>query len=165
LKRWLLISDRVDEMKPDFENTFPDYQPKRSPDSILDFMPELAIEIAKLPTAQLDNLLELIQLLKIHQLRAQKKPGYWMEGNVILGANPQEYQPSPDELMVAEIGDRLQAMLNSEPKAEIKKVLLGEKIKVKLLEYTRFTFNHVDVMGSGRFFYVDSFDKITLNFE
>ena len=61
-------------------------------------MPELQRDIAKLPAARLDNLSELIQLLRSHHERMLEKPGHWIEGNIILGAKPKEYQPSRDEL-------------------------------------------------------------------
>ena len=164
LRRWLLLSAQV-TVRSNFENIFPDYEPKRTPDTVLDFMPELAEEIGKIPEARLENLKELIQLLKIHQERAIKNPGQWIEGNILLGANPQEYQPSPDELIAGEIGDRIQVIINSGPREQIKTLLQNDIEKFKTLEYTRFTFIHVDVMGSGRFFYVDTMEKVTLNLE
>lgn len=35
----------------------------------------------------------------------------------------------------------------------------------KKIEYKKFSFIHMDVMGSGRFFYVDSIDTVKVDLE
>jgi len=162
LFRWLLLQAEEAE-QPDIENMFPDYEPKRTPDTVMDFRPELAEEIYCLPAATTENLPELLQLFIDYQKRADNNPGHWVDGNVILGAGPREYQPSPEELLTAEIGDRLQSILCSAPVKRIQNLLKKEKIQFNNIEYTRYTFTHVDVMGSGRFFYVDTIEQKRLH--
>ena len=159
LNRWLLHSPA----ETDYEDIFSDYEPKVTPDTMLDFMLKLGEDYYKIPDARLQNLVELINLLNIHQEKAKKNPGHWVDGNILLGAKPREYQPTRDELLASETGDRINEIINQEPKKQIRSLLQKEKLKLKQLEYTRFSFTHVDVMGSGRFFYVETIEKIVLS--
>jgi len=47
-------------------------------------------------------------------------------------------------------------VISASDKKGIKELLKAKKIRIRKINYTRFTFIHYDVMGSGRFFYVDS---------
>jgi hypothetical protein len=123
---------------PTAEERFPDYKPKVSPDTVLDYRPQIAAELDKLPAATRKNLPKLLELLEEYKKKSQQNPGNTEEGNQILGADAQEYVPSNEELIQSEIG------------ARIKQVADALKQKV---EYHAITFRHVDVMGSGRFFY------------
>ncbi|MBN2412455.1 hypothetical protein JXQ31_12260 [candidate division KSB1 bacterium] len=161
LARWLLLSEQA-AGQPELENMFPDYVPKTTPDTAIDFMPELSAQMNQIPAAKPENLVRLINLLKHYQDRAKKNPGQWVDGNVILGANPREYRPSPDELLASETGNRLRTALRTTPNELVRKLMREEKIKPEKLQYTTFTFTHVDVMGSGRFFYVDTIEKVNL---
>lgn len=131
---------------------FPDYQPKLTPDTVHDYRPSLRLEVDGLPAADPVNLRELIDLFDRHRAAAAAAPGRWTEGNIPLGGDPQEYEPSDAELMLAEVGDRIAAIAESmHPGAFAAAVgMLGRRLP---LEYQRFSFRHVDVMGSGRFFY------------
>ena len=162
LFRWLLLEEEQTD-QPDIENMFPDYVPKRTPDTVIDFRPELSQEIYHLPAATTENFPTLLRLFIDYQQRATNNPGHWIDGNVILGAKPREYQPSSEELLISEIGDRLRTILHTSPEEQIQKLLKKERISIYKIEYTRFTFTHVDVMGSGRFFYVDTIEKIQID--
>ena len=163
LSRWLCLPEGWDNLS-DMERLFPDYEPKRTPDTVIDFRPQLAEDVYRIPEAKLDNFIELLHLLIDTQGRAKKNPGQWVDGHVPLGARPREYEPSSDELLASEIGDRLHTIIQSEPEEQIRNLLQKEKMKIEQLEYTRFTFIHMDVMGSGRFFYVDTIEKVMLHF-
>ncbi len=162
LFNWLLIPER-EEKNYDPETMFPDYQPKRTPDTVLDYLPGLAAEINRLPDPSPQNLADLIYVLEAYQAQARKNPGQWEEGNIILGAKPKEYRPSVPELLVAETGARIRSVLNNAPAAEIEQISDKEKIKTRQLKFKYFTFTHADVMGSGRFFYVEEIKEVVLN--
>ncbi len=142
--------------------TFSGYQPKQTPDKVADFMPQLANRVNQLPVAEPDNLGELTILFKKYRKTAKKNQGRWVEGNIVLGAKPKEYQPTEDELMFGEIGSRLVTILNKVDKNEWPNLWKQQKLKNKKLAFTRFSFIHYDVMGSGRFFYVDTMKKVTV---
>lgn len=162
LRKWLDIEEVT--ASHDFEtNPFGDYQAKRTPDTAIDYMPEVADEISRLPEATLNHLNEILQLFKTYQRKATNHPGYWEDGNVILGASPREYRPSAEELLLAETGNRLKKILENTAPEEIHERLGQESILLKNMEYTSFTFTHADVMGSGRFFYVQDAKKTVLS--
>jgi hypothetical protein len=137
---------------------FPDYQPKRTPDTVIDYHPRLAPRIAKLPPARLDRLLELIVLLEEHKKRAAGKPGQFVKGNQILGADEKEYEPSEDEMLASEIGDRIRAVAASTSKEQLE----AQGVPPQVVEYGAIRYRHVDVMGSGRFFYASEPVKATI---
>ena len=126
-------------------------------------MPSLTGRIEGLPPAEPGSLPVLMEWYKIYKFKARRNRGEWVEGNVILGANPEEYRPSEEELMMGEVGDRIADIVKNSEKVERKKILRNAKIRTRKIKYMKFTFIHMDVMGSGRFFYVDSMDKITIN--
>lgn len=153
-----------ENMRPVSEDIspFPGYAPKMTPDTAVDFMPEIRGDIDKIPAATPDNLIALLDLLIDYQKRVTEKPGGWIEGNRMLGARAREYRPTADELMAAAIGDRLQTIIAAETGGRSQDMLRKAQVSIKELEYTRFTFTHTDVMGSGRFFYVDTMEKMKL---
>lgn len=155
--------NKPENIKPSGEPTmFPDYVPKHTPDKATDYMPELAEEFGKLPATKPENLAGFLELFTLYFQKAKAHPGNWVEGNIVLGARPKEYEPTAEELILAEIGDRLQVIIKKIPDSEINKILKTMNIEPRDLTYTRFTFTHVDVMGSGRFFYVDRMEKVRL---
>lgn len=85
--------------------------------------------------------------------RAAAAPGAYEQGQVQLGADPQEYNPSDAELVAAEAGDRLSAALRGADDATRAAVAatLGDAPEARV--YRRFDYRSVDVMGSGRYVY------------
>jgi hypothetical protein len=161
LGRWLLIEEDIPvNLKED--NIIGDYQPKLTKDSALDYMPVLSEDFKTLPEARLENIISLLELLRHYQDNATSNPGRWEDGNILLGAQPREYRPSRDELLASETGERLASIVHNYPQKDIDNLLNQNGIEPMDMEYTRFTFTHVDVMGSGRFFYVDKMEKITI---
>ncbi|MFH2076713.1 MAG: hypothetical protein ABIJ57_15445, partial [Pseudomonadota bacterium] len=96
---------------------------------------------------------QLIQALKEHQVRASANPGEKRPGNVALGADPEEYEPSDEELIAGEIGQRIRRVVESTTKGDLERVLAGAGLKDDEIKYNEFSFRHMDVMGSGRYFY------------
>jgi hypothetical protein len=129
---------------------FPDYKPKTTADTVTDYRPGVAGEIAALPPVGNASALALAFL--DWKGRAAASPGALEQGAFQLGAVAQEYRPSDAELVTAEAGDRLSAALNGADeatKAAVAAVLPDAAARA----YKRFDFRHSDVKGSGRYFY------------
>ncbi|GEM_PF-6731668 len=154
--RTIWVKQRKEKKLIPLDSPFPGYQPKRTPDTSKDFMPSLAEKIDGLPESDPDNLESLISLFLEYKSAAEKNPGHWEAGNLLLGAREKEYIPSEEEIMLSEVGGRLKRLVATLSSEEIGSLLQGEYSNLNKLEYTNFTFTHLDVMGSGRFFYVES---------
>ncbi len=66
-----------------------------------------------------------------------------------------QYYPSEDELLASELGKLIIQVTESYSKQQMKTLKLKHQIKSQLFTYHEITFRHVDVMGSGRFFYAE----------
>jgi hypothetical protein len=161
LRQLLLMENDFDPYK-DIHRVYPGYEPKLTPDSMLDYMGGLSDVIDKLPAATLNQLPELLRMYETNRKSAKKNPGKWNDGNIILGANDKEYEPSRDELILNEIGNRITKIVESETKEAIERIMKENKIKLRKIRYRHFTFRHTDVMGSGRFTYVNQILEVKL---
>jgi len=141
---------------PTAEERFPDYKPKTSPDTVLDYRPQIGAELEKLPEATPGNLPKLLELLEEYRQKSRQNPGKTEEGNQILGADAREYVPSDPELIQSEIGNRIKQVVAAAAPGALKQ----EQRQVK---YDAISFRHVDVMGSGRFFYASSPTKTIIS--
>lgn len=147
----------------DMEGHFMDYQPKTTPDDVLDFRPGLAEEFNDIPIAQLENLKELVEQFREYRQKARKDPGTWEQGNALLGGREREYIPSNAELLLSETGQRIARILDDYKAEAILNRIKKDGIRSSKLVYTRFSFVHYDVMGSGRFFYVDEMEEMKID--
>lgn len=150
---------------PSIEQAFPGYEPKTSPDTVTDYRPALDAALGKLPTVEPEHLPVLVRLLEKVKTAAREHPGEWFDGHPGLGADPREYRPSDEELIAAEVGRRIESILAALPPGEARKILAAAGMEVESLEYQKFTFRHVDVMGSGRFFYASPPVKVTMGLD
>lgn len=141
---------------------FPGYQPKTTPDLATDYMPSLHKAFEELPKPTIENLNVLIQQFKEYRKKTNEHPGEWIDGNPLLGAKKKEYKPSQEELLLNELGQRVKTILETYNKNEIKDHLKDLYPKGMELHYQQFTFIHYDVMGSGRFFYIDNIQEVKL---
>jgi hypothetical protein len=148
----------------DYSEMFPDYEPKTSPDTVLDFRPVLYDTINGLPEGVLDNFKELLSLHMEYEEKAAKSSGTWVPGNIILGANEREYIPSDEQLILSEIGNRLKAIVHGTETSELKTYCRQNDITIMSIEIIEIQFTHADVMGSGRFFYASEPQKYILYF-
>jgi hypothetical protein len=139
--------------KRKFNTRFPDYQPKNSPDTLTDYRPSLSADVAALPAAEPGNLKKLLKAHEKWRKRAKKSPGKWEEGNIPLGGDPKEYVPSDAELMAGELCERIGSVVFGTEASALSEAVRNQKIKPQILECKQISFRHVDVMGSGRFFY------------
>jgi hypothetical protein len=131
------------------------YTPKTSPDTVLDYRARLAGVLETLPRASLDDLPALIRALDVQQRRARVDPGTWERGNVILGAAPRQYVPSDAALLESELGERIRSVLTAASAEEVRAVLTRAGNCATQIRYRFIGIRHVDVMGSGRFWYAD----------
>lgn len=132
---------------------FGDYRPKTSPDTVADYAPQVIGRVDAIAAADLDGLPALIHALADVAARADENPGAVRDGNVILGADPQEYLPSEQELLEHALGDRIASVIASSDPKQVAAALKKAGLKKRKLIYGRIEVRHVDVMGSGRFFY------------
>jgi len=148
LDEWVLREEETLEV-------FPDYEPKFSEDTVLDYRSALYSQIHELPEAVSQNLKALVNLLTEYKKRALNNPGRFEEGQVMLGADMNQYVPSDEECMESEIGDRIAAIAAEMSPQELRSLLKQQGIEISQMSYGKINYRHVDVMGSGRFFYAD----------
>jgi hypothetical protein len=129
------------------------YEPKLSPDRVLDYRPMLGLEIDALPEARLEDLPALADALDVLIAAARDRAGDWEDGNLALGADLREYVPSDEELLAAELGQRIIALLDGADAEAVARIWSEAGRAGYRAAFPTFEFRHVDVMGSGRFFY------------
>nr|MDO8114017.1 hypothetical protein [Candidatus Sigynarchaeota archaeon] len=148
------------------QNPFGGYQPKRTPDTIHDYLPFSGKKpddvLGKIPEAKLDNLKKILDLLPKFQKEAIAHPGALEDGRVMLGANPKQYVPSEAELIVSELGRAIEAIVKATPADNLNAYLAASKIKAREIAFVPIVYRHVDVMGSGRFVYADKGKEIKI---
>jgi hypothetical protein len=159
LHRVLWLSEKTITEIP-IDEIFGGYQPKLTPDELYDYMPAIYDEVQRLPEPLLQNLPELLKEYKRFIKHTVKNRGKWVEGNVVLGANPKEYNPSTYELLLCDVGNRLQIIKETNQPMEIRKAVNHKIHHSGRIKFTRFSIIHYDVMGSGRFFYIGSIENV-----
>jgi hypothetical protein len=93
----------IDDEYITINDIFPDYQPKETPDRVSDYSWNAGQIVAQLPEATLDNLPELMRLYENWHEKADNHPGKWVDGNMLLGARPDEYEATDEELVLGEL--------------------------------------------------------------
>jgi len=159
VRKFLLCKDQVITEIP-FDNIFGDYQPKTTPDVLSDYIPGVYEKIKALPAAELQNIPGLLAEYRKYRQNVSRDRGKWVEGNDILGARPQEYQPSESEIMLCETGSRIKEIADNNSASSIREVLRGHSRLPKKIKFRKFEVIHMDVMGSGRFFYISNIEEI-----
>ena len=141
------------------KDLFPDYEPKSSPDTIHDYLRkptsfvfQILEEIGK---PQLEKIKKILKYFNKYKIETEKNPGEYQEGNIVIGADPSQYYPSEEELLLSEIGKMIKLIIDSNSKEKIDFFRKSEEIKPQTIEFDEIIFRHVDVMGSGRFFFAD----------
>jgi hypothetical protein len=157
--------DGSDTGEYDPENLFPDYEPKTTPDVILDYRPGLQEVFSQYPGPFLDNLADLVSLHHETAIKAKENPGEWHEGTIILGGAEKEYIPSDEELVVCEIDRRILIILTDTPGETLQHYYKAHNLWGTELEIMTIEIWHADVMGSGRFFYADLPEKTIRHLE
>jgi hypothetical protein len=141
------------------KDLFPDYEPKRTPDTVHDYLrnPKSIVYdvLNEIGEPSLKKLKSFIKLFEKYHKKALENPGEYIKGNVAIGADPEQYYPSDEEILVSELGKMIKNIVRANTKEEIDIHLKKENLEVHILEFNEITFRHVDVMGSGRFFYAE----------
>jgi len=102
-----------------------------------------------------DGLTDALARLDALDAVARKRPGAWTDGNIALGADQRQYDPSDEEIAAARYGDGLIAALAAMDPAARAAALAGPGLP-DVLRYTRFDVREVKVMGSGLFHYASA---------
>ena len=137
---------------------FPDYEPKLTPDTIEDYLRgsskvyEILAEVGEPSSGNLKN---MVKYVKKYVKKAIKNPGEYRKGNIAIGADFSQFYPSDEELIASQLGKMIEEIVNSHSREEFEKVKEQEGIKSQKIEFNEIYFRHVDVMGSGRFFYAE----------
>ena len=140
------------------KNLFPDYEPKITPDTIEDYLrgsSKVYDILAEVGEPRLGNLKNIVKYFKKYIKKAIKNPGGTRKCNIAVGADFNQFYPSEEELLVSELGKMIEKIVNSHSREEFEKVKVLEGIKSQKIEFNEIYFRHVDVMGSGRFFYAE----------
>jgi len=145
---------------------FPDYQPKRSPDTVYDYLRKPDSKVFKIlseidpPT--LKNLKHILSYFNKFKIEAEQNPGGIQQGNVALGADLDQYYPSEEEILVSELGKSIKIIIESSSKQQCEDLKETEGISSQTLIFNEIIYRHVDVMGSGRFFYAEKKQQETI---
>lgn len=138
---------------------FPDYQPKTSPDTVNDYLrvPDTIVFkiLNEINPPTLKNLKTILRYFNKYKKEAEKNPGGPQSGNVALGADPDQYYPSEEEILVSELGKSIKAIIESNSKQKCEDLKKEEGISSQTISFNEIVYRHVDVMGSGRFFYAE----------
>lgn len=140
------------------------YKPKSSLDLVIDYRPRLKVRFSKLPVGS-GGLIATVRAFLVQQDRAVANPGSWIKGNVTLGAEPKEYMPSDDELLLAELGSSIAAKAESLGREKAAAELARGGIQLREIVFDEFRFRHADVMGSGRFYYASPPNRVRVKLE
>lgn len=149
----------------DEKNIFPDYEPKISLDTIEDYLrkPSKVYNIIEeIGNPDISKLNHILTLFNKYEKKAKKSVGKFEKGNIAIGADEDQYYPSDEELLVSELGQKIRQLIESYSKQQIKTIKLRHNIPSQQIRFFEVSFRHVDVMGSGRFFYAEKATKETI---
>jgi len=121
--------------------------------SVADYRWYFGEKLQTLPSATLADLPKLLQAFELYRDRAEDNFGRWVDGDIILGAKPKEYQPSDDELMENEIGARIREVVANTPAAQVDWLLKDAGIEQRGLVYRAISFRTVRIAGVGAYHY------------
>jgi len=147
------------------KKNFPDYVPKKTPDTIEDYLrgsSKVYEILTKLPNPKLENFKELLEIFEKFKKESEIHPGSIKEGNVAIGADLDQYYPSDEELIVSEIGKTIERIIRETSREQLLDYLNNMQLNIKKIEFYEIYFRHVDVMGSGRFFYSEKREEKTI---
>jgi len=144
------------------KDLFPDYQPKKTPDTVHDYLKSPKTNIFKilneLGQPSLEKLKKILTYFNKYKIEANRNPGGFQKGRIAIGADPDQYYPSEEEILVSELGKMLKNIVESNPKRALERIKLKERIESQKIQFYEIIFRHVDVMGSGRYFYADKME-------
>jgi len=150
------------------KDLFPDYEPKRTPDTLQDYLKRRSFVfqiLSEIKEPDLKNLNTILIYFNRYKKEVKKHPGEMGKGNVAIGADLDQYYPSEEELLVSELGKMIRTIIEYISEEELKSYKKANRIRTKKISFYEIYFRHVDVMGSGRFFYAEKKpQKTEINF-
>lgn len=144
---------------------FSDYEPKKNPDRLEDYLSnssKVFVVLNELKPPELSNLKRLLEIFKKYETKARENPRVYRKGNVAIGADLDQYYPSEEEISLSEIGKMIKLLIELSSPEEINAIKLKMHIKSHSISFNEIYFRHVDVMGSGRFFYAEKRNNKTI---
>jgi hypothetical protein len=82
------------------ENLFPDYKPKKTLDTVHDYLQitdSVVFKILReLEKSKLKSLKKILEYLNKYKIKAKKIPGGYKQGNIVIGADLDQYYPSEE---------------------------------------------------------------------
>lgn len=144
---------------------FPDYEPKKTPDVLEDYLPsssDVYVVLSKLKPPELGKLHRLLEIFKKYEIKSRENPGGYRKENVVLGADLDQYYPSEEEIIVSEIGKMIELLVELSSSEEINAIKLKMQINSQTISFNEIYFRHIDVMGSGRYFYAEKRNNATI---
>jgi len=151
------------EFKPLAEFQSLRYTPKMTPDTVLDYRPNITRQYKQLPPRSIDALPALLRTFQEIKTAAAKQRGRWVSGMTNLGANTREYRPSDAELLLSIVGNRIRSVVRRGSLGQVNATLVKTGIKVEQISYHHFEFRHADVIGAGRYFYSSAPKPVVVN--
>ena len=124
---------------------FPDYKPKTTLDTVHDYLrnsDSLVFKILKeIGQPSLKNLKNIINYFNKYKIDAKNNPDSSQKGNIALGADPDQYYPSEEEILVSELGKMIINIIDSNSKKITNKIKKTDGLKSqKLIFYEIFFF-------------------------
>lgn len=115
------------------KDLFPDYQPKRIPDTVYDYLkiPDSFVFkiLDEIGNPSLEKLKKILDYFHEYKTKAENNPGGYQEGNIAIGADPDQYYPSEEEILVSELGKMIDNIIESSSEKEINQIKKRESIK------------------------------------
>lgn len=138
---------------PESAGVLEGYTPKAGADTVSDLRPSLAARVSALPQPSLTELPKLLEKLQSLQSGAEPVLPPPSRGRPAAIYGREVYDPSDEELLVSELGERIEQVLESSEPAKVVETLRGRWAGPMQLEYHRIKVGHEDAIGAGRQFY------------
>jgi hypothetical protein len=111
------------------------------------YRPDLIEQIRTLPPAGSEYLPELLQLFVRCESLAKERPGRWNEDPPAATGESRTYEPSAEELLLAELGDRIRTVLRTMPADSTAAIIATSAPGLTSLSYEGFDFHIHDPLG------------------
>ncbi|NHJ24083.1 MAG: hypothetical protein EAX89_05880, partial [Candidatus Lokiarchaeota archaeon] len=116
------------------KDLFPDYEPKRTPDTLQDYLKRSSFVfqiLSEIKEPDLKNLNRILIYFNRYKKEVRKHPGEIRKGNVAIGADLDQYYPSDEELLVSELGKMIRTIIENISEEELKSYKKVNKINDK----------------------------------
>ncbi len=129
------------------KGVFRSYEKDHWPATLPVYRPELIETLSALPPARFEDLAELLDHFKRYRKQAQTHPGAWSKNPHPALKEERAYKPSAEEVLLAEIGDRIRTVIAGGPRKSVLEVVGKSMPGAKGLAYKGFDFSIHDPLG------------------